>query len=250
MNAPHALGTLAATALFCISFLLGRRLHLGRTMERRTVVSIAGGAAVAYVFVDLSPELQVAASAFREATSHLEMRVLRVGVNLAMMVGFLFFYGVEELVIRSRDERERQRWREAGVSHPLFLTHMIAFSAYAWIVSYLLVRSLPQTAVQLAFYAGAMALHFLSVAHGLREEHGSLYDRIGARVLAASCAAGWVCGMAVGLPETVIALLLGGVAGGVVANTLTSELPREKQGKFIPFVVGALAYAALLILAE
>ena len=54
--------------------------------------------------------------------------------------------------------------------------------------------------------------------------------------------------LAVGVPETAINLLLGAIAGGVIANIVISELPREKEGQFVPFLVGAVVYAALLIL--
>jgi hypothetical protein len=242
------LGTAAAAALFCLVFLRGGSVRLLWRTGYRTLVSVAGGAAVAYVFIHLSPELHEAASTFRDATSYLEMRILALGVPLATMTGFLFFYGIEELVIRSRGEEERRRRLDAENAHPLFRIHIAAFSAYAWLVSYMLVRSPEHTAVRLALYAAAMAMHFLSVAHTLREEHGRRYDRVGSLVLAASCAAGWICGLAVGLPEIAIDLLLGAIAGGVIANIVISELPREKEGQFVPFVVGAVVYAALLIL--
>ena len=250
MSTPHVLGTLAATALLCFVLLSGRiLLQLGR-MGHRTAVSIAGGAAVAYVFLDLLPDVHAAAGAFRDATSHLGVRLLHGGVYLATMAGFLFFYGLEELVIRSQGEEERRRRREAGKPHRLFRIHLAAFSAYAWLVGYLLVRSPEQAAVQLSFYAIAMALHFLSVAHALRDEHDGLYDRIGAGVLAAGCAAGWACGIAIGFSDAMVGILLGAVAGGVIANTVISELPREKQGRFAPFLAGAAIYTGLLMVAD
>ncbi len=250
MIAPYTLGTLAAATLFCLALLRGERLPLPGRMGHRTAVSVAGGAAVAYVFVDLSPEVATAAGVFRDAAARLGIRVLHSGVYLALAAGFLFFYGVEELVIRSQDEAERRRRREAGRGHPLFRVHIVAFSAYAWLVGYLLVRSSGPSPVSLAFYAVAMSLHFVAVAHALREEHGGLYDRVGAWVLASSCAAGWVCGVAVGFHPAVIGILLGAVAGGIIANTVISELPREKQGRFVPFIAGAAVYTGLLMAAE
>lgn len=246
MIVPHPWGTLAATALFCLAFLGGGRLYLPVPGGRRTMVSMAGGVAAAYVFIDLSPSLAAAAGVFSDTTAHLGLRVLHTGVYLATLAGFLFFYGVEELVIRSQDEEERRRRREAGGPHPLFRIHVLAFSVYAWLIAYLLVQSMQHTTLSLAFYAVAMGLHFVTVAHGLREEHGRLYDRIGSWTLAGACAAGWACGLAFGLPDTAIGVLLGGVAGGVIANTVISELPREKQGAFAPFLAGAVVYTGLL----
>jgi hypothetical protein len=41
---------------------------------------------------------------------------------------------------------------------------------------------------------------------------------------------------------------LGLISGGVVMNSMVMELPREKEGRFWPFVVGALVYTLLLAL--
>ncbi len=249
MSTAQTLGTLAVAVLFSLVFLRGSALHGLGELRHRTIVSLAGGAATAYVFVDLSPELQEAARGFHEAVSSLEFHLLDYGINVATMTGFLFFYGLEVLVVRSGDLTERRHRREAGISHPLFRIHMLAFAGYAWIVSYLLVRSLRETALSLVFYAIAMSLHFLSLTHSLEEEHGVLWDRIGSRLLAVCCVAGWATGMAYPLPEPATAVLLGVVAGGVIANTMISELPREKEGRFVPFLVGAAGYSGLLFLA-
>ena len=249
MGIARTLTTLAVTLVFCLVFLRGRSLHLLGRMGHRTAVSFAGGAAVAYVFMDLSPELQKAATGFRAVTIELALPGPGRGVHLATMLGFLCFYGLDELVIRSRDQTERQRRRELNLPHSLFRVHMVAFAAYAWLVSYLLVRSAEQTVVALMFYAAAMGLHFLSVAHTLREEHGALYDRIGALLLAASCLAGWACGMVFDVPRPVVWVLFGLIAGGVIANTFISELPREKEGRFVPFLMGAAVYTAALFVA-
>ena len=250
MSAGHAVGTLAVTLLFCLVFLRASDLKILGRMGHRMAVSLAGGAAVAYVFMDLSPELQEAASRFREATSFFSIKILDYGIHAATMLGFVVFYGLEVLVIRSHDEADRQRRREADHAHSLFRIHMVAFAAYAWIVSYLLVRSLEETALSLSFYAAAMIMHFLCLAHSLREEHGALYDRIGAWLLAASCVAGWGCGMAFVLPEPAIGVLLGVVAGGIMVNTMILEIPREKEGRFVPFLLGAAGYSGLLLLAR
>ncbi len=131
----------------------------------------------------------------------------------------------------------------------LFRLRIGAFALYAWVVSYLLVGSGDHHTARLVFYAVAMALHFVSVANTLREEHGQLYERRGAPLLAGACAAGWVCGMTIQMHEPVLGILLGLVAGGVMANTVISELPRERQGRLAPFVLGALGFAFLLLLA-
>jgi hypothetical protein len=91
-----------------------------------------------------------------------------------------------------------------------------------------------------------MALHFLIVDHALREEHGRAYDRTGRWVLAASVLMGWAVGTTTALSEVVFARLFAVLAGGVVITSLKAELPGEREGRFWPFCLGAVAYAVLL----
>lgn len=103
--------------------------------------------------------------------------------------------------------------------------------------------------VALVVYGAAMALHFLIVDHSLREEHGRVYDRAGRWVLVVSVLAGWVVGVTTTLSEVVFARLFAVLAGGVVITSLKAELPREREGRFWPFCLGAVAYAILLLAA-
>ncbi|MCJ7681709.1 MAG: hypothetical protein MUP70_13345, partial [Candidatus Aminicenantes bacterium] len=115
-------------------------------------------------------------------------------------------------------------------------------------VSYLLVDTLEEGAVPIGLYALAMCLHFLTLSHGLHKEYGALYDRKGAWLLAVCSLAGWVSGVLIDLSKPIVAVLLGVVAGGVIVNTLIGELPREKEGRFFPFVFGAFSYTVLLLI--
>ena len=112
-----------------------------------------------------------------------------------------------------------------------------------------MVESEHDITARFVFFALAMAFHFVSVANTLRDEHGSLYARKGAWTLAGASLAGWLCGLAFELPRPLLGILLGLVAGSVMANTVISELPRQRQGRLVPFVLGALVYAFFLQLA-
>jgi len=240
--------TLVATVLFGIAFVRERPLRLRDRLDPRTFVSLAGGAAVAYVFLGLSPELYTAGTVFREATSESGLRFLRYGVHFATMLGFLAFYGMDQLVVRELSHETQAPAPGSARAPKLFNLHLGAFAAYAWVVSYLMVRSADHMSIRFVFYVLAMVFHFVTVASTMREEHGSLYERTGAGLLAGACLVGWLSGLLFALPEPVLGLLLAVVAGGVMANTVISELPRERQGRLGPFVLGALVYAFLLML--
>jgi hypothetical protein len=136
-------------------------------------------------------------------------------------------------------ERERQLlW---------FRLCLAAFSLYALLVSYFLLHSLEEGEVRLGLYALAMGFHFLSVGHFLQQEYAHRYRQWGAKVLALSSLGGWVAGRLLEIPVPAVAVLLGLVAGGVIVNTMIMELPREKEGRFLPFVTGALLYTIVLL---
>jgi hypothetical protein len=220
----------------------GGRLHAPVSIVRKNAVSLGAGASVAYLFIQLLPELENAGNVFRGATSHLALPYHgQYGLHLATMLGFLVFYGLDEMVSGKEDDATES---SPGFS---FWAHMVGFGSYAWITSYLLVRSLDKGDSSLLIYAIAMGLHFLLCAHSLREDHGISYDRIGSRLLAVCSLGGWLCGLLLPLPKHVAVILFGIVAGGVLVNTMLMELPRHQKGKFVPFLIGAAAYAALLI---
>ncbi len=240
--------TLAATVVFALAFIIGGRLHRPGDIRRRSLMSFSGGAAVSYIFIHLSPELEHARDVFLEETAHLDIPFASYIIYLATMLSFVFFYGIEQFVMSEKKKKEISESSDGEESTRVFWVHVGVFGAYAWLVSYLLVDSLETGPVPIGFYAAAMGLHFLSVGHGMHREYKSLYDRIGAWVLASCAFAGWVTGMLVNLEKPVVAVLLGFVAGGVIVNTMIEELPREKEGRFVPFVIGAVVYTTLLLI--
>ena len=104
--------------------------------------------------------------------------------------------------------------------------------------------------MSLALYFGAMALHFMTVDHGMRGDHSEAYDRHGRWVISAAVAAGWVLGMLTTVPPVGVGFLFAFLAGGIVLNTLKEELPQERESKLWPFLTGAGVYAALMLAEE
>jgi hypothetical protein len=127
------------------------------------------------------------------------------------------------------------------------MLHIGGFALYAGLISYLMVRSIEERAIPVLLYGIAMGLHFLSTGHSLHREHARMYDVCGRWALALAVPAGWVCGVLVELPKQVAITLLGLVSGGVVMNSMIAELPGERDGRFVPFSIGAAAYAVLLL---
>ena len=168
-------------------------------------------------------------------------------VYTAALLGFIVFYGLENLVAWSR-ERPESEGSVRGWSSPVFLLHVGGFALYVWLVTYLMVRGISETPLPIALYAIAMSLHFIGVDHSLLREHGAAYMRVGRFVLAAAALAGWSIATMTEISQAAIITGLALISGGVVMNSMVMELPTEKDGRFWPFVTGAAAYTALLLL--
>jgi hypothetical protein len=242
------IATLVAVVLFAAIFVFGGKFHKFAWIRRhhRKALSFGAGVSVAYVFIHLLPELEAAREVFIRITEHRNLPFPEHRVYLSAMIGFMFFYGLDHMVGWSRKAGKKRLQKEEGGS-PIFWLHIGGFAVYAWLVSYLMVRNIEEETVPIVLYAVAMGFHFLLLEHSLRQEHSSSFDRAGRYVLAIAPLAGWIIGIAMELPKSMVITLLGFISGAIIMNTLIMELPREKEGKFWPFLVGGILYAAILI---
>jgi hypothetical protein len=229
-------------------YVIGGRLR-ERTAERvwwrRRWISAAAGVSVAYVFVDVLPELGTQHRAFLEVVGP-DVLFAEQRIYALALVAFVTLYGLEHIVLASR-QRDRGA-TETGVGGASYWLHVAGFAAYSGLIGYLLVERAERDPVALAIYVFAMALHFMILDHTLAEAHGAFYGWTGRSVLAASVLAGWLLGARTPLSQVVFARLFAFLAGGVVITTVTVELPGERRGRFWPFCLGAAGYAVLLFL--
>lgn len=236
------LETGAGALLFAAVFLMDGRLHPLQALvrDRRSIVSFSAGMATAYVFVHVMPELSgVRRSFVTSMTAPLPYEGM--GIYFIALLGFLVFYGLDHLRSRLRNGTNAER---SGLA---FKLHIGGFSAYVWLMAYLLVDNLEETSMSTALYTVAIALHFLAVDHALHNEHGTAYERIGRFVLAGMSVLGWGAGLLFALPDYVLALLVAFVSGAIVMNSAIMELPSEKDGRAIPFMIGGIAYGLVLL---
>jgi hypothetical protein len=171
-------------AVHAVSGVFRRSEERGRN---RTWISVGAGVSVAYVFVDVLPELAVRHEAFIKASGQ-GLLFAEQRIYLGVLVGFVVFYGLEHMVLVSRTRGRRHAGDGAGDA--VYWLEVAGFAAYSWLIGYLLVERAVAGGLALALYTAAMAFHFYVVDHTLREEHGRAYDRGGRWVLAASVLAG------------------------------------------------------------
>lgn len=240
---PVLLTALGALALALVHLLSPRLSFLDRA-PRSVWLSAAGGVSIAYVFVHLLPEIarlqeEAVAARAEEAGAWLA----ETGLYLAALAGLVIFYGLERLA--------KRRGGHDGDSPPgVFALHVGSFALYNAIVGYLLPEQLARNgAWGLAIYTLALGLHALVNDRGLYRHHGERYLASGRWVLSAAVALGWALGLSLELPMAYVGAALAFLGGSVVLNVVKEELPTERESRFSAFLLGAAAYAALLLAA-
>lgn len=243
--AASFIAALLIAAMFPVGGRLSSSAAVERFWSRRRWISAAAGISVAYIFVDVLPELELQRRSLVEASAIVFFAEQRVYV--LALVSFVFFYGIEHIVLISRDHR--RQLKALGKTSAIYLLQLSGYIGYGALIGYLLVERTERGMLSLALYAFAMAVHFLIVDHSLDEEHGDTYGRRGRIGLTSSIILGWGIGAALPLSEAVVARLFALLAGGVVITSLRAELPDEREGRFWPFSAGALCFALILLLA-
>jgi hypothetical protein len=220
--------------------------EVARLWEGRGLISAAAGVSVAYVFVDVLPELAghnaILAKAGGAWSIYSEERIY-----LLVLASFVVIYGLQHIVLAARGRRRESLKR--GERDAIYWLHLVGYTAYSALIGYLLVERAERGTESIVLYTLAMGIHFLVVNHALAEEHGAVYRRHGHLWLAAGVLAGWAAAALLPIDEVTFARLFALLAGGVVITSLRSELPDERTGRFWPFCLAALAFAALLIVA-
>jgi hypothetical protein len=245
------LASFMAAAAFACAYLLGGPLGasegVGRFWTRRRYVSAAAGISVAYIFVDVLPELEVQRQVVVGAAATTEILFAEQRIYLLALLSFVGVYGLQHMVLVAREGRRDADVRQGADA--VYWIHLGGYALYSALIGYLVIDRTERGPIALAFYAFAMAVHFIIVDHALAEEHGRAYAPRGRRLLAASILFGWAIGEAVPLSPPVVARLFALLAGGVVITSLRTELPDDRQGRFWPFCLASVIFASVLVFA-
>lgn len=243
------IGPLAAALAFSVIFLLGSGGLIPKPAlrHRRRTLSFGAGVTIAYVFVHLLPELEAARAVIARDEARMSLPFPALRVYLAALIGFMLFYGLEHMTAGLRKPAGSEG-AKGGEDHRARRIHVGLFLAYVGLAGYLAVRSLEEGPTPLMLYAIALGLHFLSMDFTLSREYGSWYDRRARFAFALVPLAGWAVGVFAGVGQALTGALLGFLSGGIIMNAIVSELPKEKEGRLLSFLLGGAFYTAILIL--
>ena len=236
-------------------------------VPRSIWLSMAGGASVSYVFVHLLPELARGQEHIGRVVGGTEAvhgsPLAGKHVYLIALAGFAVYHGVDTVASRSRSQSGERR---AAASHSrteraehggaaetiarsgAFWFHMAGFAVYNAVIGHLLTSREQLGRASLAFFALAIALHFLVTDVSLSEHHGHRFRSVGRWLLVLALGSGAATAALADVTDAVVAGMVAFLAGGIILNVIKEELPSQRRSRFWAFAAGAVGYTLLLLL--
>ena len=239
--------TLLALGLAAVH-LFTSRIRTLTHIPRAAWLSFAGGISLAYVFLHLLPEIGEGQEVLVERYD--DGLFFGFGIYALALAGLLAFYILERLAEPEADAALESE--PGGKAIGLFAVHLALHTVYSLIIGYLIThRPAPApgeavTSVGLYVFVAAMALHILVSDAGLSAKFGPVWHRVGRWVLAAAILVGFGLGMTTDLSESGVAALTAVLGGGVILNVLKEELPKEKQSRLVPLLLGVVCLGGIL----
>jgi hypothetical protein len=202
--------------------------------------SLSAGVAVAYMFVNVLPELAEHQPYVAEA-AHGSLLSAEKRIYIWALTGFIAFAGLNEFKFKRSEEG-------TGGDRLFFWGKLAGFALYSLLIGYLLTHREDASLLSLWLYVGAMGLHMFMLDVVMAEEFESLYTARVRAALVGCLFLGWVLGTMNALPDSFTSRLFAFVLGGVTITSAHEELKAERAGHFWWFVSGAAAYATILLL--
>jgi hypothetical protein len=239
---------MTAVISFCGILLLSSAFLVAHYCRRFTVKikrrwqALSAGVAIAYVFVNVMPELEehrpVVAGSVMGTLLDAEKRIY-----LWALAGFITFAGLSRLRFVERGNRARP-----GGPGALYCGAMTGYALYMLLIGYLLLHRDNTSMLSLWLFVLAMGLHLFMMDNQLAEQFDGFYEPWGRMLLVSCLLLGWAMGIVDALPDSFTSRLFAFVVGGVVITSAHEELSFEQGGRFGWFVGGAVSYATLLML--
>lgn len=225
--------TFLSVILFACVHLFAEKTRQFNTLPHERFLSICGGVAISYVFIDILPKLcesdlivhQVLSGAFPFIEKH---------VYIMALAGFLLFFNVDKA--SSLIHKKKAFWLSLS-----------CYALFNFLVGYAIVDRNNPEVQPLALFTFAIALHYFTNDYTLSEEHGQEYNKTGRWILIVSLFLGWLAGAWFQLPLSAVALISAFIGGGVIMNVTRHELPKEKPNSSGAFFLSATAYTLILL---
>ncbi|MFC5713074.1 hypothetical protein ACFPU1_09785 [Thalassorhabdus alkalitolerans] len=227
-------GIIMIGVFYSFIYLFAYKLVPSNKLRREKWISFVGGLAASYVFIYVLPYLHDHQHAIKEEYGRL---ATQTELYFVCLVGLLVFYGVQKY-----SEGNFSKVQSAS-STSNFWVQVSFFALYNILVSYTLV-STEVSGVQAMFYASALGLHFLVVAHDIWRYYPTQYVAVGRYIMASGVMIGWIMGIWLSISYLLEAIIFAFISGAMILNVLSNELPKHREAHYPTFAFGVILYTS------
>jgi len=226
--------TLAAAHFFAF------RISTLPSKTQDVLASVGGGAAIAYVFIHLMPELAVGGRSLSELdiAKFAPTPITEAGLFLTAMIGMVTFFILD---VRTEDGRLSTK-----IS---FRAHLASFASISAIYAYTLPSLVTTGWSYAALFTVVLAGHLLLADRALARAHPTQFEHETRWVGMAAVGAGFVAAFL--LPpanDYLLAICTAFLGGVLLMTTFREELPTASRTRIPWFLSGLLVMGGLLLI--
>ena len=226
--------TVAIGCFFITIHLLANHLIPTDRIKKLRWLSLSGGFAVGYVFIYILPSLHREQKKLDQ--EHTSLFTMESELYFIGLLGLVVFFGVQKIVSNN----------DTSDHNGHFWLHTIFFMIYNMLIAYTVIASNVQ-GIQAFFYAAAIGMHFIAVAHDLWRENPEKYTKVGRFVIASGIFIGWLIGVVFQLSSFFQSIIFAFISGAMILNVLKNELPNDKDAHFPTFTIAIIFYTVVTL---
>lgn len=226
------------TAIIMASlYLLGPSIRSTLRSRPAVAASFGGGAAVAYVFLQLIPEIEV---------GH---ELLGDRIYFMILASFIAFFAIElHLHTRARRQAAAIESGQHDAGATVFWLHIAFMWVYTWLIVFTLPDELSESFAFALLGSVALGLHSIYKDFVLRSNHHSSFEVKGQYVLVLAPLAGWLARVFATPSEMFFDLVMAILAGFLIQSVFREEIPGYHRIRLPWFVGGTGVYSILVFL--
>lgn len=199
-------------------------------------IGFTGGIALGYVTLYMLPKLSEATFKFIVANPEARL-VVQYRAYLILLLGIVVYLVFERASRVSAGGATAAKWFEVAVQ-----------GLYNLMVGYVAVE-LPRPEISFHVLAAVtLALHLMGMTHLLRTRYPSAHTGWSRIVFTLLVILGYVLGLVTELNQGVVVSVTAFIAGIILVNVMSEELPKEKEGQLSYFLVGVTVFTTVAIL--
>lgn len=234
--------------IFSVINLLSFRIRSYAGKNKHRLLSLFSGITAAFVFLDLLPSLQQSNQNLALLINSEAVLVYEDAIFLLVFLGFLLFFSLECVAI-SGIRPIKANGDEKHTNKTVYFVHYASLVFLQFIISFSLLFEYQYSIVGGVLFTFAVSLHLLASDNALEETYPNQHGRNGRYLATVIPLLGVV--LSIIFPEKILeaSVLLAFISGAILYQSIRSEIPTvHRKSSLVLFLVGALFYAAILII--